>query len=103
MVDKKHLDMQAKLHGSLLLFTQEFYYLRTGRYFELSYPVSRESHYITICRALTRVFRVEGNLLIINIPPRIGKTELVISLLAWPMAPFPAPNFFTFLMLKIWR
>src|SRR6266849_2996978 len=93
MVDKKHLDMQAKLHGSLLLFTQEFYYLRTGRYFELSYPVSRESHYITICRALTRVFRGECKRLIINIPPRYGKTELVISFVAWAMARFPDSNF----------
>ena len=39
------------LSRSLLKFTQNFYTLRTGRKFELSNPVGRESHYITICKA----------------------------------------------------
>jgi predicted phage terminase large subunit-like protein len=82
-----------RLSSSLLEFTQDFYYLRTGRRFELSEPVSRESHYLTICRALVRVMKGETNRLIINVPPRYGKTELLIHFVAWAMAQFPDSNF----------
>lgn len=82
-----------RLFASLLAFTQQFYYLRTGRKFELSYPDGRESHYITICRALVKVMRGETSKLIINVPPRYGKTELLIHFVAWALAQFPDSNF----------
>lgn len=82
-----------RLHKSLLEFTQTFYYLRTGRKFELSHPVGRESHYITICRALVRVMKGETTRLIINVPPRYGKTELIINFVAWAISQFPDSNF----------
>jgi hypothetical protein len=81
-----------ELLGSLLLFAQTFYKLRTGRDFILSSPIGRESHFITICRALTKVFRGETKKLLIQIPPRYGKTELVIHFLAWSIANFPDSN-----------
>lgn len=84
---------KAKLLGSLLLFTQVFYEKRTGRPFELSYPAGRESHYITICRALMKVFRGETKRLIINVPPRYGKTELLINFVPWCLARYPDSNF----------
>jgi hypothetical protein len=87
------LEQKAKLLGSLLLFTQVFYKLRTGREFELSQPLSRESHYITICKALKRVFNGECKRLIINVPPRYGKTELVIHFIAWCLARYADSNF----------
>lgn len=78
---------------SLLHFTKVFYELRTGREFRISQPVGRESHYIQICRELTKVFRGETVLLNINIPPRYGKTELLIHFVAWAMAHYPDCNF----------
>lgn len=84
---------RAKLLGSLLLFTRVFYKIRTGREFLLSYPDGRESHYTTICKALVKVFRGETKRLIINVPPRYGKTELLIHFCAWALARFPDSNF----------
>lgn len=84
---------KKKLLGSLLYFTERFYLLRTGRRFNLSQPKGRESHYITICKALTRVLTGETKRLIINIAPRYGKSELVIHFVAWAMAQFQDSNF----------
>lgn len=82
-------ETRAKLLGSLLLFTQTFYKIRTGRDFELSEPLGRESHYITICRELTNVFRGKETRLLINIPPGHGKSELLIHFICWCMAHYP--------------
>jgi predicted phage terminase large subunit-like protein len=87
------LEQKAQLLGSLLLFTQVFYKLRTGREFELSHPVSRESHYLSICKSLKRVFNGECKRLMINVPPRYGKTELVINFIAWCLARYADSNF----------
>jgi hypothetical protein len=70
--ERNLLSEREALEFSLLKFIQHFYYLRTGRKFELSFPDGRESHYITICRALVRVMRGEVTRLIINVPPRYG-------------------------------
>lgn len=83
---------RAKLLGSLLLFTRVFYKIRTGREFLLSDPPGRESHYITICKALVKVFRGEIKRLIINVPPRYGKTEILIHFCAWALARYPDSN-----------
>jgi len=82
-----------KLQGSLLDFTQIFYKLRTGRLFELSSPVGRESHYLTICRALVKVLDGKTKRLIINVPPRYGKTELLIHFISWSLSNYPDSNF----------
>jgi predicted phage terminase large subunit-like protein len=84
---------RAKLLGSLLLFTMTFYKIRTGREFVLSEPLSRESHFITICRELTNVFYLETNRLLINVPPGHGKSELMIHFIAWCMAHYPDCQF----------
>lgn len=83
----------AKLLGSLLLFTQTFYKIRTGREFELSQPICRESHYITVCKALVKVFNGDIKRLLINIPPRYGKTEMLIHFIAWCLARYDDCNF----------
>jgi hypothetical protein len=90
---KDLLDIKYELAGSLLNFTQTFYRLRCHRLFELSEPIGRESHYITIARALTKVIDGEISRLIINVPPRFGKTELLIHFVAWAMAIHPDSNF----------
>jgi predicted phage terminase large subunit-like protein len=83
---------QQDLVNSLLYFTKIFYYLRTGRTFDISYPPGRESHFISICRELEDVFDGKNNRLVINVPPRYGKTELVIQFIAWAMAQYPDSN-----------
>lgn len=92
-LERNLLKERAYLQASLLRFTQNFFSLRTGRKFELSNPVGRESHYITICRALHKVMKGETNRLIINVPPRYGKTELLIHFVAWALSQFPDSNF----------
>lgn len=83
---------QKKLAGSLLYFTQMFFKWRTGRLFELSYPPGRQSHYIDICEALTKVIDGKSKRLIINVPPRYGKSECVIHFIAWALAQYPDSN-----------
>jgi len=84
---------KAKLWGSLLLFTQVFYQLRTGREFSVSEPTCREPHVMTLCRALTQTLRGKIPLLLINIPPRYGKTELLIHFVAWSLSRYPDSQF----------
>lgn len=82
-----------KMLGSLLDFTRIFYRLRTGRKYLTSNPISRESHHITICRELVKVLRGETKRLIINCPPRYGKSELLIHFIAWALAHHADANF----------
>lgn len=86
-------DLKCRLAGSLIEFTQAFYKLRCHRLFLLSDPIGRESHFISIARALTKVLDGEISRLIINMPPRYGKTESVIHFIAWAMAIYPDSNF----------
>lgn len=80
-------------YASFLTFVKTFYKFRTGRDFNLSHPLGRESHYITIARVLERVIRNECRRLIINVPPRYGKTELLIHFVSWALARYPDSNF----------
>jgi len=93
ILPKDALDIKYELAGSLLAFTQTFYRLRCHRLFVLSDPIGRESHYITISKALTKVIDGEISRLIINVPPRYGKTEMLIHFVAWCMAIYPDSNF----------
>lgn len=86
-------NIKYRLLGSFLDFTRFFYKERTGRKFELSDPKGRESHFLTIAKALTQISRGEIKRLIINIPPRYGKTELLIHFIAWMLARYPDSNF----------
>ena len=87
------LDIKYQLAGSLLEFTKTFYRLRCHRLFMLSNPIGRESHYVTIAKALTQVIDGKIDRLIINVPPRYGKTELLIHFVSWAMAIYPDSNF----------
>lgn len=61
------------LRSSFMTFMQVFFQLRTGREFKLSQPAGRESHFLTMAKALKSVFLGDINRLIINVPPRYGK------------------------------
>lgn len=91
--DKKKYDLTCELMSSLIKFTQCFYIERTGRKFELSYPDGRISHYIEISNALHNVINGKCNRLIINVPPRYGKTEMLIHFVSWALARYPDSNF----------
>lgn len=90
------MDLNAekeRLMCSLLEFTKVFFHLRTGKKFDVSLPNGRESHYLSICNVLTKVMTGETRRLIIQIPPRYGKTELVMHFVAWAMAQYPDSQF----------
>ena len=86
-------EIAAKLKGSLLLFIQSFFPILTGREFIISRPAGRESHFITICKALTKCTRLESLRLLINVPPGHGKSVIVSFWIAWCYAKWPDCNF----------
>lgn len=86
-------DQANLLKSSLLTFTQVMYTARTGRKFISDSVPGRESHIITICKALMRVFKGECKRLIINVPPRYGKTETLIAFIAWCLSHHHDCNF----------
>ena len=86
-------ELRYKLLGSFLEFTRYFYKIRTGRKFEVSNPFGRESHHIAIARGLTKCFNGEIKKLLINVPPRYGKTEMIIQYIAWCLARYPDAKF----------
>lgn len=87
------ITQKSKLLGSFLLFVQVFYKLRTGRDFVISQPTGRESHFVTIARAFTKVLRGETTSLLINVAPGTGKSELCKHFVAWALAHYPDSNF----------
>lgn len=103
MTAKKPTELQSKLDalmrfkcdllGSYSKFLRYFFYQRHGKRFEFSDPEGRESHHITIAKALTQVFDGKIKRLIINIPPRYGKTEMVVNWMAWCLARYPDCQF----------
>jgi len=83
--------MVAELQGSLLEFCKVFYPLLTGRDFIVPIPIGRESHVVTICRALTRAARLQipSQRLIINVPPGHSKSTLLCMWIAWTLSKYP--------------
>lgn len=72
----------------LLTFTKTMFHARKGVHLKENY------HHELICNALERVVIGRSKRLIINIPPRAGKTELaVINFIAWCMGNFPDSEF----------
>lgn len=84
---------KAKLLGSLLYFIQVFYKAYTGRTFNISAPMGRESHHIIICRNLMRLFYLEETRLVINVPPGHGKSTMLQFFIAWAWAHYPDAKF----------
>ncbi len=89
----ENAELAAKLKGSLLLFIQAFFPLLTGRDFIISRPIGRESHFIAICRALTKCTNLDALRLLINVPPGHGKSVMVSFWISWCMARWPDSNF----------
>lgn len=74
--------------GSLLFFARYIYKESHNRKFIQS------EHFTKIAETLERVYNGEVNRLIINMPPRYGKTELAIKIfISWCLAKQPASKF----------
>jgi len=59
---------------------------QTGRDFIMSQPVSNQSHFIEIAKALQDVFYGKTKYLLINCPPGWSKSELIKKFIAWTYA-----------------
>lgn len=93
MIDLDKEVQAARLRGSLLEFMRFFYEHITGRKFIVSQPIGRESHHITIAKALTKAFNLETLRLIINVPPGHNKSTMLSLWTAWAWAHYPDSNF----------
>lgn len=96
MTDEHHKDeMASRLRSSFLEFTVFFYPILTGRQFIISCPVGRESHHVTIGKALTKAYRLEipNHRLLINVSPGSGKSTMLAMWVAWTMSSFPDSRF----------
>ena len=91
--DMQNSDLSERLRGNLLLFTKFFYKLRKGQDYIIDDPPGRPSLQSEVSKALTRAYNHKCNRLMINCPPRYGKTELCISWIAWCLARAPHSNF----------
>ena len=81
-------DKIAHLRTDLLAYAQHMFRARKG--VEMKF----NGHQEAICNALERVVLGKTKRLIINVPPRSGKTELaVINFIAWCMGNFPDSEF----------
>lgn len=90
MDDLHHL--RVELLSNFFLFNRFIFKERTGRDFIISHPVSNESHFLEICRALEDVFFGKITHLAINCPPGWSKSELVKNFIAWTYAWYPESN-----------
>lgn len=81
-------DQIADCRVGLLDFTATLHESRTGGQWK------RNDHQDVVCDALERVFLGASNRLIINIPPRAGKTDMaVINWIAWCLGHYPDSEF----------
>lgn len=79
---------EAALRSDLLAFTRYMFKARKGA------DMKPAPHHAIICNALERVVAGYCPRLIINIPPRSGKTEIAVkNFMAWCMANFPDSEF----------
>ena len=80
--------IKQKCEDSLLFFTRYIFKENTGKKFQVA-----EFHE-TLADTLHKVHKGEIKRLIINIPPRYGKTELSVKMyIAWSLAKNPAAKF----------
>jgi predicted phage terminase large subunit-like protein len=81
-------DEIATYRTDLLSFTEHMFFEQKGVEFKLN------DHQRQICTAIEKVVLGRIKRLIINVPPRAGKTELaVINAIAWCMGNFPDSEF----------
>lgn len=85
--DKERRAYRSLAMADLYWFTRWMFVNRRG------YTWQQAAHHITVCDALTRIFRGDIKRLIINIPPRYSKTEIVKNFVGWSLGHFPDSEF----------
>lgn len=70
-------------------FIKYFYDLLTGREYVISQPICRRSHQLVLADLVPGIINQEYLRLMINIPPRYGKTIWAIHLIAYGLAFYP--------------
>lgn len=85
--DKERRSYRSLSMADLFWFTRWMFVNRRG------YTWQQAAHHATICEALMRVFRGECKRLIINIPPRYSKTEIVKNFVGWSLGNAPDSEF----------
>src|ERR1700761_6616359 len=69
---------------------EDFYFFSRFTFLQQrGYPWMRGEHHQAICDALMDVYEGRCMRLIINIPPRYSKTELMLDFIAWTMGRHP--------------
>lgn len=86
-------ELRQKLCGSFLFFIKSFFPLITGRDFEVSNPVGRESHHIILAKTFTQIQRQELFDTTINLPPGHGKSVFASMFVPWCWARYPDSQF----------
>lgn len=84
------LEQQA----AAILAREDFYFF--SRYMFLrrkGFKWLKAPHHKIVCDALTKVYKGEIKRLIINIPPRYSKTELILNWVAWCLGKCPDSEF----------
>jgi predicted phage terminase large subunit-like protein len=80
--------LKVKCENDLLFFTRYIYKENHRRNFIVA------PHFVLIAEALTKVFNGQIKRLIVNIPPRYGKTELAVKcFISWCLAKNPSSKF----------
>ena len=80
--------LKVKCENDFLFFTRYIYKENQRRNFIIA------PHFVIIAKALEKVYNGETKRLIINIPPRYGKTELAVKcFIAWSLAKNPQSKF----------
>jgi predicted phage terminase large subunit-like protein len=85
--DKERRSFRSLSMADLYWFTRWMFVNRRG------YTWQQADHHKTVCDALMRVFRGECKRLIINIPPRYSKTEIVKNFVGWSLGHAPDSEF----------
>jgi predicted phage terminase large subunit-like protein len=85
--DKERRSYRSLSMADLYWFCRWMFANRRG------YTWQQAAHHATICDALMRVFRGECKRLIINIPPRYSKTEIVKNFVGWALGHAPDSEF----------
>ncbi|KAA1013017.1 phage terminase large subunit [Paraburkholderia panacisoli] len=85
--DKERRSFRSLSMADLYWFTRWMFVNRRG------YTWQQAAHHIQVCEALTRVFNGECKRLIINIPPRYSKTEIVKNFIGWSLGHYPDCEF----------
>lgn len=82
-------NLRVDLLSDFFLFNRFIFRERTGKDFIVSQPVSNESHFLEISRALEDVFFGKIKRLAINCPPGWSKSSLIKNFICWATAWYP--------------